>query len=188
MLLKNNSNELFHYGVLGMKWGVKKKRDEYGNRKDGSIIFAPQKAMIKTMLKDMSNSPNDMLDKGAINYNTKNMNDKQKKLYTLNYYNDRKAVSEMQNRDTRAKLEKINSSNKTRNEQLYIDLMGSNFLNEVANMNLKSAKTARDHYSKKVDEILNEIGDVKLKTIKEYKTVNYGNTTYSWYGDTYVEE
>lgn len=116
------------------------------------------------------------------------MNDKQKKIYTLNYYNDRKTIAKNDARNTYDELNKINSTNKSRSEQFGINLMGSDFLNQVGNMRLKSAEVMYKHYSKKVDSTLNDIGDVKLKTIKTRRHVTSGNTTYSWIGDTYVEE
>lgn len=181
------NGELYHHGVKGMKWGVRK--DKYGNNKKGRLILRPHTAMAKTLSKAMMKSYNpDKMDNAYIKFETKNMSDKQKKIFALNYYNDNKTINKHSIERTRAELNKLNSTDKSRTEQFSINLFGSKYLNEMGNMQLKTAETLHDHYSKKVDEMLKEMRDVKLTTIKTSKTFNRGNTSYSWYGDTYVED
>ena len=115
------------------------------------------------------------------------MTDKQKKLYSLNYYNDRKHISLDELNRINENRQKVNSNNKTRSQQRYIDSFGSDFLNEMYDIQIKEAKSAYKHYSDKVDKTLSEIGDIKLSTIRKSKVVNMGDTTYYWNGDEYVE-
>ena len=130
----------------------------------------------------------DKMDENAIKYETKGMNDKQKKLFTLNYYNDMKKVSEISGKEARDQLDKLNGSNKRRSEQLAINLMGSDFLRKTANLKIKYAEADLERYQKKTDDLLKEMGDIKLSTITSRRQMTVGNSTYSWLGDEYVEK
>ena len=65
-----------HHGVKGMKWGVR-RNDEYGNRRKGSVIFAPHRAILKPMMKNMTKNDDkmrkraDQIDNATIKYETK---------------------------------------------------------------------------------------------------------------------
>ena len=199
------NDELCHFGIKGMKWGVRryqnadgsltkagKKRyeeyDKYGNKRKGP--FSNMAYVSKSMLEKFNkNNPNlrERIDNSSIDYETKGMTDKQKKLYSLNYYNDRKHISLDELNRINENRQKVNSNNKTRSQQRYIDSFGSDFLNEMYDMQIKEAKSAYKHYSDKVDKTLSEIGDIKLSTIRKSKVVNMGDTTYYWNGDEYVE-
>ena len=199
------NDELCHFGIKGMKWGIRryqnadgsltkagKKRyeeyDKYGNKRKGP--FSNMAYVSKSMLEKFNkNNPNlrEQIDNSNIDYETKGMTDKQKKLYSLNYYNDRKHISLDELNRINENRQKVNSNNKTRSQQRYIDSFGSDFLNEMYDMQIKEAKTAYKHYSDKVNKTLSEIGDIKLSTIRKSKVVNMGDTTYYWNGDEYVE-
>ena len=204
-IVERENNELCHFGIKGMKWGVRryqnsdgsltkagKKRyeeyDKYGNKRKGP--FSNMAYVSKSMLEKFNkNNPNlrERIDNSNIDYETKGMTDKQKKLYSLNYYNDRKHISLDELNRINENRQKVNSNNKTRSQQRYIDSFGSDFLNEMYDMQIKEAKSAYKHYSDKVDKTLSEIGDIKLSTIRKSKVVNMGDTTYYWNGDEYVE-
>lgn len=196
------NDELCHFGIKGMKWGVrryqnaddsltkagKKRYDEYGNKRRGP--FSGMGYAAKSILENLSKSNpkyREQVDKQTINYETKGMTDKQKKLYSLNYYNDRKRISLDEVKRTNEYLQKLHSNNKSRSEQRNIDLMGSDLLNDLANMQIKDAESAYKHYSNKVDKTLSEMADMKLSTIRKSKTITIGDTSYYFDGDEYVE-
>ena len=199
------NDELCHFGIKGMKWGVRryqnvdgsltkagKKRydeyDKYGNKRKGP--FSDMASVVNSMNENIRKKhPNlrEQIDNLTIDYETKGMTDKQKKLYSLNYYNDRKHVSLDELNRINENRQIANSNNKARSEQRYIDLIGSDVINEMYDMQIKDAKSAYNHYSNKVDKTLSEMGDIKLSTIRKSKRVSMGDTIYYWDGDEYVE-
>lgn len=66
-------NDLMHYGVKGMKWGVRKKRKESSGKSERRIKKA-QKKFVKSVNRDWLNSYNKATD--VFNSKVKNINDK----------------------------------------------------------------------------------------------------------------
>ena len=211
-----DSNELYHYGVKGMKWGVRKAeyrsmsrgqrkdqrrkykeengtffRDKYGNHRKANPLFAPAVGMAKIASKGVESSGGNIRrssDKMNIDYATKGMTPKQKKIFELNYYNDRKHVSRRNIEDSQYALDQLKKPNKNFGEKLAINLVGSDFVNRQNNMSMRQASEAYKEYSNAVDSLLKDVGDVKLKEVSSMRRVKIGDTRYTWLGTEYVED
>lgn len=211
-----DSNELYHYGVKGMKWGVRKAeyrsmsrsqkkdqrrkykeengtffRDKYGNNRKPTPLFAPLIGAATVVTKGLESSDGGIRragDKTNIGFATTGMTPKQKKIYELNYYNDRKHVSRREIEESQYALDQLKNPNKKFGNKLEIKLIGSDFIKRTADMEMKHATQAYKEYSNAIDSLLKDMGDVKLKEISSMRRVEIGDTKYTWLGTEYVED
>lgn len=203
------NEELRHHGVKGMKWGIRRFqnkdgsltpagkqrqrtffRDEYGNKRKPSLIIAPQVAIAR----GIAGATNEVelkrqYDASRLMQETKNMTPTQKKIHELNYYKDEKRIVERTLKDAEHLLAGYKkTSDKPADVKLSSYVFGSDFILYHGNKKIREYSEIRDQYSNKIDSLLDELSDVKLKQVETYKRIKRGKSVYSWTGYDYVED
>ena len=108
----NNGDELYHYGVLGMKWGVRKKRDSYVTVRQANknAKLAGRKAA-KDAVNRMNDSPN--------KHTLRQYNNAAKKAHTQAAKESIKA-DKAYNKQLRSEKKTLNNPNKKRETAIAI--------------------------------------------------------------------
>ena len=86
----NYTDELYHYGVLGMKWGVRRYRN-----KDGTLTSAGKKKRAEYSEKTKNKQPNKSTSKSTSNNTQKP-----------------KSIKELSDDELKAKIERLNLENR----------------------------------------------------------------------------
>ncbi len=186
-------NELYHHGILGMKWGVRR----YQNA-DGSLTYAGKKRALKIQDKYTSFTEDQKYRKkdGDYTYAGRKKALKMREQYSAvtggkkltkftpsSNSKKQKTISEMSDEELRKKVDRM------RIEKDYIDLkrqmssitpkhisMGRKFVNKVTNDVIIPAATdtakqvVKSYMTKTVNDRLNLDGDLKVYTNNKKKS------------------
>ena len=176
-------NELYHHGVKGQKWGVRKQRDKNTTSRRnkigalqpvyGGLIYAT----------DKMNS--DGLIKKQVDLHAKTKKDDLEK---LNAYNDLKNAGRITMTKTNAVRQRIKDGDIGADYKIMERIAGSANMEKILNMQYDKAKTMYDYSEKKVNELLEKFKDVPITQVDSYRYVNFGNESISWMGKKYVRK
>ena len=203
-----NQNELYHFGIKGQRWGVRRYQNP-----DGSLTAAGKKRASKVLEKSnkkldpkkvekrfnknsgvmskmvkplinitqMANERTDygkMLDKAA-SYNKNNID-------KLNFYRDYQVASKKNMESIKGKLQRIEDNDLDPASAFTMKIFGKENAKKILSMDYESSKAISQHSEKRVNELLNTFKDVPIKEVESYRYVTIGNTTASWNGTKYV--
>ena len=176
-------NELYHHGVKGQKWGVRKQRDKNTTSRRnkigvlqpvyGGLIFATDKMSQDRRIKEQV----DLYAKT-----------KKDDLEKLNAYNDHKHASRIAMARANAVRQRIKDGDIGVDYKIMERIVGSANVEKMLNMQYDKAKTMYDYSEKKVNELLEKFKDVPITQVESYRYVNFGNETVSWMGKKYVRK
>ena len=176
-------NELYHHGVKGMKWGVRKQRHKNTTSKRNKIgVLQP----LYSGLIGASNKMNsDKIIKKSIDSYA---NTKKDDLEKLNAYNDYKQAGRIRMTKSNAMRQRIKDGDIDANHKFMERLVGSSNIEKMFNMEYNTAKTVYDYSEEKVNEFMKKFKDVPIKQVDSYRYVNLGNEVISWMGKKYVRQ
>ena len=176
-------NELYHHGVKGQKWGVRKQRDKNTTPRRNKIgaLQPVYSGLINVSDKINSNE----LIKGHVNLHAKTKKDDLEK---LNTYNDYKHASRIAMTEANAIRQRIKDGDIGIDYKIMERIAGSANMEKILNMQYDKAKTLYDYSEKKVNELLEKFKDVPITQVESYRYVNFGNESISWMGKKYVRK
>ena len=176
-------NELYHHGVKGQKWGVRKQRDKNTTSRRNKIgVLQPVYSGLINVSDKMS--PN-WLVTGQVDLQAKTKKDDLEK---LNVYNDHKNAGRITMTKTNALRQRIKDGDIGIDYKIMERIVGSANVEKMLNMQYDTAKTMYDYSEKKVNELLEKFKDVPITQVDSYRYVNFGNESISWMGKKYVRK
>ena len=182
-------NELYHYGIKGQKWGVRRFQN-----KDGSLTSAGRKRHNKIgVLQPVYGALIGATDKMNSNNSIKRQVDlyaktKKDDLEKLNAYNDHKQAGRIAMRNANAMRQRVKDGDVGIDYKIMERIAGSANMEKMLNMQYNQAKTISDYSEKKVNELLKKFKDVPITQVESYRYVNFGNESISWMGKKYIRD
>ena len=185
---RGDKMELYHHGVKGQKWGVRR----YQN-KDGSLTTAGKRRnrigllqpVYSALIGASDKMTSDKIIKKSIDFNA---NSKKDDLEKLNTYNDYKRAGRITMTQSNGARKRVKDGDVDTNYKIMEMLAGSSNMKKVLNLEYNKAKTMHDYSDKKVNELMKKFKDVPIKEVDSYRSVNYGNKRISWMGKKYVRQ
>ena len=176
-------NELYHHGVKGQKWGVRKQRDKNTTSRRNKIgVLQPVYSGLINVSDKMSSNG---LIKRQVDLRAKTKKDDLEK---LNTYNDHKNAGRITMMKTNAIRKRIKDGDIGADYKIMERIAGSANMEKLLNMRYNEAKAMYDYSEKKVNELLEKFKDVPLTQVDSYRYINFGDETISWMGKKYVRK
>ena len=176
-------NELYHHGVKGQKWGVRKQRDKNTTSRRNKIgVLQPVYGGLINVSDKMS--PNALIKKQVDLYAKTKKDDLEK----LNVYNDHKHASRIIMTRANAIRQRGKDGDIGNDYKIMERIAGSANMEKMLNMEYDKAKTMYDYSEKKVNELLEKFKDVPITQVDSYRYINFGNEAVSWMGKKYVRK
>lgn len=205
-----NQNELYHHGIKGQKWGVRRYQNP-----DGSLTAAGKKRVSKVLEKSnkkldskskkvekilnknsgvMSNMVKPLININQMAYERtdhgkmldKAASYKKNDIDKLNLYRDYQVASKKNMESIKGKLQRIDDNDLDPGSAFTMNIFGKENAKKLLSMGYESSKAISKHSEKRVNELLNTFKDVPIKEVESYRYVTIGNTTTSWNGTKYV--
>ena len=176
-------NELYHHGVKGQKWGVRKQRDKNTTSRRNKIgVLQPVYSGLINVSDKMS--PNWLIKEQVDLYSKTKKDDLEK----LNAYNDHKNAGRIAMTKTNAIRQRVQDGDIGADYKIMERIVGSANMEKMLNMQYDKAKTMYDYSEKKVNELLEKFKDVPITQVDSYRYINFGYETISWMGKKYVRK
>ena len=181
-------NELYHYGVKGMRWGVRRHRNEdssltsAGKRRNRIGVLHP---VYSALIGASDKMTSDKIIKKSIDFKA---NSKKDDLEKLNTYNDYKKAGRITMTQSNGARKRVKDGDVDTNYKIMEMLAGSSNMKKVLNLEYDKAKIMHDYSDKKVNELMKKFKDVPIKEVDSYRSINYGNKRISWMGKKYVRQ
>ena len=176
-------NELYHHGIKGQKWGVRKQRDKNNTSRRNKIgVLQPVYSGLTYATDKMS--PNRLI-KEQVDLRAKTKKDDLEK---LNVYNDHMNAGRIAMTKANAVRQRIKDGDIGVDYKIMERIAGAANIEKMLNMQYDKAKTMYDYSEKKVNELLEKFKDVPITQVESYRYVNFGNETVSWMGKKYVRK
>ena len=176
-------NELYHHGVKGQKWGVRKQRDKNTTSRRNKIgVLQPVYSGLINMSDKMSP---DWLIKKQVDSSAATKKDDLEK---LNAYNDHKNASRIAMTEANAIRQRVKDGDIGVDYKIMERIAGSANMEKKLNRQYYNAKTKYEYNEKKVNELLEKFKDIPITQVESYRYVNFGNETISWMGKKYVRK
>ena len=176
-------NELYHHGVKGQKWGVRKQSNKNTTSRHNKIgALQPVYGGLINMSDKMS--PNELIKKQV----DLRAGTKKDDLEKLNVYNDHMNAGSIAMRKAKAIRQRVKDGDIGIDYKIMERIAGSANVEKMLNMEYDRAKTMYDYSEKKVNELLKKFKDVPITQVESYRYINFGNESISWMGKKYVRK
>ena len=176
-------NELYHHGIKGMKWGVRKRshKNTTSERNKIGVLQPLYSGLIGVMGKMDSEK---IIKKSIDSY----ANTKKDDLEKLNAYNDHKHAGHISMKQSNAMRQRIKDGDVDIDYKIMERIAGTANVKKMLDMQYNEAKIIHDYSEGKVNELLEKLKDVPISQVDSYRYVNYGDETISWMGKKYVRQ
>ena len=145
-------NELYHHGVKGQKWGVRKQRDKNTTSRRNKIgVLQPVYSGLINVSDKMS--PN-VLIKKQVDLRAKTKKDD---LENLNVYNDHMNAGRIAMREVEAIRQRVKDGDIGADYKIMERIAGSANMEKLLNMQYDKAKTMYDYSEKKSKRIVGKV-------------------------------
>lgn len=173
-------NELYHYGILGQKWGVRRYQNKdgsltaagkkkYGTKTNFEKVQAAKKRAEKKATIDKARQKANARTQAEIDkYNKKSGNNTKKSASSSDNKPKTKSISEMTDDEIRSKISRIRLENELRSLTPEHVSLGKRFMKSAINdAILPAAKNAGRQYTEKLMKDMLGLNDKDIKDTKE---------------------
>ena len=182
-----NSNELYHHGVKGMKWGVHRRKNtpRSPKRSKSELQNTPQRKKENSIIQITKDNT-----EYGIKNQTRKMSKEDAELYKLNMYSDATIANKYLNKLDRDSLSRMESGNMRSNERILATIFGKDFCYNQFKSSMRITDELSTYYAEKGKEAMKNLSDmgVMYEPVSSYRTFVSGKTYISWQGTEYVRK